>query len=300
MQWLQLIVASTRDASSAIEDALLELGAVSVTLEDAADQPILEPGVGETPLWDNCIIKALFADDTDTVQTGAQLEELVAQSLQLNWQQLEDKDWSQEWKKYFSPVKCGDRLWICPSWIEPPDANGINLSLDPGLAFGTGSHPTTHLCLRWLDKQDLVGQTIIDYGCGSGILGIAALLLGAEKVIAVDNDPQALLATRDNAERNNIAQERLITYLPDQLPADICGATMVANILAAPLIELAPRLIAHTEAGGQLCLSGLLEHQIDAVSLPYSEDFVFADAAIESEWAQLSARKKSPKEQLIQ
>lgn len=291
MQWLQLIVASTRDGSSAIEDALLELGAVSVTLEDAADQPILEPGVGETPLWDNCIIKALFADDTDTVQASAQLEQLTAQSLQQSWQQLEDKDWSQEWKKYFSPMKCGERLWICPSWIAPPDPDGINLSLDPGLAFGTGSHPTTHLCLRWLDKQDLAGQTVIDYGCGSGILGIAALLLGAEKVIAVDNDPQALLATRDNAQRNNIAPQRISTYLPEDLPADSIGQTMLANILAAPLIELAPRLTALTASNGLICLSGLLEHQIAAVSEPYLENFRFDDPAIETEWAQLGARK---------
>jgi ribosomal protein L11 methyltransferase len=291
MQWLQLIVGSTRDASTAVEDALLELGAVSVTLEDAADQPILEPGVGETPLWDNCTIKALFPDDTDTTQTTVQLEQLIAKPVQVSWQQLEDKDWSQEWKKYFSPMKCGERLWICPSWIEPPDANGINLSLDPGLAFGTGSHPTTHLCLRWLDKQDLTGQTVIDYGCGSGILGIAALLLGAEKVIAVDNDPQALLATRDNAERNNIAAERISTYLPEDLPEDVIGQTMLANILAAPLIELAPKLIALTASNGLICLSGLLEHQIAAVSQPYLAKFRFDDAAIESEWAQLAARK---------
>jgi ribosomal protein L11 methyltransferase len=291
MQWLQLIIGANRDTSGSIEDALLDCGAVSVTLEDAADQPIFEPGVGETPLWDNCQIKALFDANTDTAQITEQLHALIPNLASSRWEQLEDKDWSQEWKKYFSPVKCGERLWICPSWIEPPDANGINLSLDPGLAFGTGSHPTTHLCLRWLDKQDLVGQTIIDYGCGSGILGIAALLLGAEKVIAVDNDPQALLATRDNAERNNIAQERLITYLPDQLPDNIYAETMLANILTAPLIELAPRLITHTAAGGKLCLSGLLEHQIDAVSLPYSEDFVFTEPAIESEWAQLSASK---------
>ena len=291
MQWLQLIVGSTRDASSAIEDALLELGAVSVTLEDAADQPILEPGVGETPLWDNCIIKALFADDTDTVQTSAQLEQLTAQPLQQSWQQLEDKDWSQEWKKYFSPMKCGERLWICPSWIAPPDPDGINLSLDPGLAFGTGSHPTTHLCLRWLDKQDLTGQTVIDYGCGSGILGIAALLLGAKKVIAVDNDPQALLATRNNAERNNIAPERISTYLPEDLPRDVIGHCMLANILAAPLIELAPKLTALTASNGLICLSGLLEHQIEAVSEPYLTNFSFDDPSIETEWAQLAARK---------
>ena len=296
MQWLQLIISATRETSGCIEDAVLDCGAVSVTLEDAADQPIFEPGVGETPLWDNCQIKALFDATTDTVQITSQIKQklqaLTAQQPDFRWEQLEDKDWSQEWKKYFSPVKCGDRLWICPSWIEPPDADGINLSLDPGLAFGTGSHPTTHLCLRWLDQQDLEGKIVIDYGCGSGILGIAALLLGAEKVIAVDNDPQALLATRDNGQRNNIDQARLLTYLPEELPSDACCDMMIANILAAPLIELAPRLIAHTAAGGQLCLSGLLEHQIEAVSLPYGEDFVFAEPAIETEWAQLSAVKK--------
>ncbi|HAU03173.1 MAG: 50S ribosomal protein L11 methyltransferase [Porticoccaceae bacterium] len=293
MQWLQLMVSATRESSGAIEDALLDCGAVSVSLEDAADQPILEPGVGETPLWDNCQIKALFDANTDTTEITEQLQNMISGLSAVQWEQLEDKDWSQEWKKYFSPLKCGDRLWICPSWIAPPDPDAINLSLDPGLAFGTGSHPTTHLCLRWLDKQDLAGQTVIDYGCGSGILGIAALLLGAERVIAVDNDPQALLATRDNAQRNNIAAERLETYLPDQVPANSVGQTMLANILAAPLITLAPTLTAMTAANGNLCLSGLLEHQIDAVCAPYRDDFSFADAAIESEWAQLSARKNA-------
>ena len=291
MQWLQLIVDSTRDASNAIEDALLECGAASVTLEDAADQPILEPGVGETPLWDNCSIKALFAANTDTAQISQQLDQILSSKMLMRWEQLEDKDWSQEWKKYFSPVRCGERLWICPSWIEPPEADAINLSLDPGLAFGTGSHPTTHLCLRWLDRQDLTGHTVIDYGCGSGILGIAAMLLGAEKVIAVDNDPQALLATRDNAERNDIAAERITTYLPEDVPRDAVGDTMLANILAAPLIDLAPTLTSLTASNGLLCLSGLLEHQVDAVCQPYKTDFNFDLPAIESEWAQLGARK---------
>ena len=291
MQWLQLIISATRETSSSIEDALLDSGAVSVTLEDAADQPIFEPGIGETPLWDNCQVKALFDANTDTTTTGEQLQTLFPKST-LRWEQLEDKDWSQEWKKYFAPIQCGKRLWICPSWTEPPNADAINLSLDPGLAFGTGSHPTTHLCLRWLDGQNLSGQTLIDYGCGTGILGIAALLLGAERVIAVDNDPQALLATRDNAQRNGIEPQRLETYLPEELPENATCQTMVANILAAPLIELAPRLTAHTAAGGRLCLSGLLEHQIEAVSQPYAGDFVFEPPAIQSEWAQLSARKQ--------
>ena len=291
MQWLQLLIDASREGSAIVEDALIESGAVSVTLEDAADQPIFVPGVGERPLWDNCVVKALFSADSDTDQIAAQLCTAIQPQPAVRWELLEDKDWSQEWKKYFQPVKCGDRLWICPSWIDPPEPGGINLSLDPGLAFGTGSHPTTHLCLRWLDQQDLVGKTIIDYGCGSGILGIAALLLGAEQVIAIDNDPQALLASRDNAQRNNIADERLMTYLPDEIPSGLSADVMLANILAAPLIQLAPGISNLTGIGGMLCLSGLLQSQIDDVCAPYLQHFDFSAPTIESDWTQLSGYK---------
>jgi ribosomal protein L11 methyltransferase len=291
MQWIQLIILSPRHDSQEIEAALVALNALSVTIQDAADQPILEPAVGETPLWDQCIVTALFPSSVDTKEINAQFNATTSCSPQMRWEQLEDKNWLQEWKKHFNPMICGDRLWICPSWLDPPDPQGVNLSLDPGLAFGTGSHPTTHLCLRWLDKQDLKDKTIIDYGCGSGILGIAALLLGAKQVIAVDNDPQALLASRDNAQRNNIADDRLVTYLPDEVPKDLCAEVIVANILAAPLIELAPKLNAMTEANGLLCLAGLLDRQIEAVSAPYSGQFTFSAPTIDSEWAQLSAQK---------
>lgn len=272
---------------------MLDAGALSVTLQDAADQPILEPGVGETPLWDSCVIKALFPSTIDTDAVSLQLQaqlQFLSQS-ELRWELLEDKDWSQEWKKYFKPMKCGDRLWICPSWAEAPEPGAINLLLDPGLAFGTGSHPTTHLCLRWLDQQDLKGKTLIDYGCGSGILGIAALLLGADKVIAIDNDPQALLASRDNAKRNQIADQRLITCLPDAIPDNSLADIMVANILAAPLIQLAGRITDLTAPGGLLCLSGLLETQIPDVRAPYRQYFDFGATGLEDEWAQLSATK---------
>jgi len=291
MEWIQLIILSSRQDSHEIENALIDLNALSVTIQDAADQPILEPAVGETPLWDQCIVTALFPRTVDTQAINLQFYASISSSPQIRWEQLEDKDWSEEWKKHFNPLKCGDRLWICPSWIDPPDPQGVNLSLDPGLAFGTGSHPTTHLCLRWLDQQDLKGKTIVDYGCGSGILGIAALLLGAKQVIAVDNDPQALLASRDNAQRNKIADHQLVTYLPNEIPDDIQAEVMVANILAAPLIELAPKLCAMTAANGLLCLAGLLDRQIDAVSAPYSTNFTFFPPAIQSEWAQLSAKK---------
>ena len=293
MQWLQLLIDAPRERSEDFENAIVESGAVSVILQDGADQPIFAPGVGERPLWDNCIIKALFPATIDTDQVHRQLSVTIQPTPVIRWELLEDKDWSQEWKKYFQPLKCGHRLWICPSWIDPPDPNAINLSLDPGLAFGTGSHPTTHLCLRWLDQQDLLGKTVIDYGCGSGILGIAALLLGAAKVIAIDNDPQALLASRDNAQRNNIADERLITYLPDDIPKGLLVDVMLANILAAPLIHLAPSISNLTSTGGILCLSGLLESQIDDVCAPYLEHFSFQSPTIESDWTQLSGLKIS-------
>lgn len=291
MQWLQLLIDAPRQCSEHIEDAVVECGAVSVTLQDGADQPIFAPGVGERPLWDNCIVKALFPATTDTNQIHLQLAAAIEPSRAMRWELLEDKDWSQEWKKYFQPLKCGTRLWICPSWIDPPEPNAINLILDPGLAFGTGSHPTTHLCLRWLDQQDLAGKTVIDYGCGSGILGIAALLLGADKVIAIDNDPQALLASRDNAQRNNIADNTLITCLPDEIPKNLLADVMVANILAAPLIQLAPGISNLTAAGGLLCISGLLESQINAVCEPYLDQFSFQAPTLESDWTQLSGLK---------
>jgi ribosomal protein L11 methyltransferase len=291
MQWIQLIIDCSPELSTDAEAVALALGALSVTLQDAADQPILEPAVGETPLWDACVMTALFPSNTDTESIDAQLISHLPTAISKRWEQLEDKDWSQEWKQHFQPLQCGQRLWICPSWIEPPDPNAVNLSLDPGLAFGTGSHPTTYLCLKWLDAQDLSGKTVIDYGCGSGILGIAALLLGAKHVIAVDNDPQALLASRDNALRNNVADERLQTFLPEELPHTLTADVVVANILAAPLIQLAPKLCAVTRPCGLLCLAGLLDNQIDAVITPYISDFTFFTPIIESEWAQLSARK---------
>ncbi|MGB2287201.1 MAG: 50S ribosomal protein L11 methyltransferase [Porticoccaceae bacterium] len=288
-QWVQLQTEVSRQNSSSTEDAIMDTGAVSVTIEDAADQPILEPGVGETPLWDQCIVKALYPASVDIEQISTQLRATL--DTELCWELLEDKDWSQEWKKYFQPRQCGDRLWICPSWSNVPEPDAINLLLDPGLAFGTGSHPTTHLCLRWLDQQDLTDKTVVDYGCGSGILGIAALLLGAKRVIAIDNDPQALIASRDNARRNGIADTQLLTCLPQAIPEDIKADIMLANILAAPLIALAPTISDLTEFQGLLCLSGLLSTQIDDVSAPYLHCFEFTQTTTEDEWAQLSARK---------
>lgn len=291
-KWIQLNIQASPQQTEQIEDSVLDAGAVSVTLQDAADQPILEPGVGETPLWDSCILTALFPASVDTSATTDQINAFLSFHIKADWQLVEDKDWSQEWKKHFKPIACSEgRLWICPSWLEAPEPNAVNLRLDPGLAFGTGSHPTTMLCLNWLEKQSLEGKTVIDFGCGSGILGIAALLLGAEKVWAIDNDPQALLASRDNAQRNGIPDERLITLLQKKIPAEAKADIMVANILAKPLIDLAQQISALTLPKGQLCLSGILSHQIDPVSAAYSQQFDFEPASLEDDWVQLSANK---------
>ena len=291
-QWIHLNIEASPQQIEHIEEAVLEAGAVSVTLQDAADQPILEPGVGETPLWDSCILTALFPASIDTHITEQQIQSNLPFSMRSSWDLVEDKDWSQEWKNHFKPIACSDgRLWICPSWIDAPEPDAVNLRLDPGLAFGTGSHPTTMLCLNWLEKQTVEGKTVIDFGCGSGILGIAALLLGAEKVWAIDNDPQALLASRDNAERNGIKDNRLITLLPEQIPAEAKADIMLANILAKPLIDLAQQISELTLSQGQLCLSGILSHQLDQVSGAYIDQFTFASPVIDDNWVQLSAVK---------
>ena len=290
--WIQLNIEAKPQQTEQIEEAVLVAGAVSVTLQDAADQPILEPGVGETPLWDSCILTALFSAIVDTSETTDHINTFLSFPIKADWQLVEDKDWSQEWKKHFKPIPCSEgRLWICPSWIDAPKPDAVNLLLDPGLAFGTGSHPTTMLCLNWLEKQSLKGKTVVDFGCGSGILGIAALLLGAKKVWAIDNDPQALLASRDNAQRNDIEQDRLITLLPEQIPAEAKADIMVANILAKPLIDLAPQISNLTTSNGQLCLSGILCHQSDQVAAAYLPSFDFEPATLKDDWVQLAALK---------
>ncbi len=292
MPWLQIKIDSNKTDAESIEDAILAAGAVSVTLEDSADQPILEPALGETPLWDKTRITGLFDAETDTDEASKLAELELGQTLpQHRWELLEDKDWEREWMKNYHPIQCGDNLWICPSWIAPPEPDKINLMLDPGLAFGTGTHPTTFLCLQWIDQLDAQGKTLYDYGCGSGILGIAALLKEAEQVIGVDIDPQALVATADNAERNKLPTDAMPVFLPKDCPTEPADI-MLANILAGPLAELAPSLNALTKPGGLLCLSGILDSQAETVMAAYTEWFVFDPIAQKDEWVRLTARKK--------
>jgi len=291
MPWLQLKVISPRRYAESIEDSLLSCGAASVTFEDNADQPILEPGLGETPLWDNVKITGLFDAEIDTAKTIAIAERKFGNKLpEHKWEQLEDKDWEREWMNNYHTIRCGERLWICPSWQQPPEPDKINLMLDPGLAFGTGTHPTTFMCMQWIDQQDFTGLDIVDYGCGSGILGIATLLMGAKKVIGVDIDPQALLATTENAKRNNLPEDAMPVFLPKDCPefqADI----MLANILAGPLAELAPALNAMTKVGGKICLSGILAIQADAVKAAYATWFDFDPIATQEEWVRVTGTK---------
>lgn len=312
MPWLQINFNIDPQQAEIFEEALIAAGALSVTYVDQADQPILEPALGEIPLWTSTKITGLFDADINTQASSLIFLANLAQSIKTddlpipNWEILEDKDWQREWMANYHPIDCGQQLWVCPSWITPPEPDATNVLLDPGLAFGTGTHPTTLLCLQWLAKQNLDDCEVIDYGCGSGILAIAALMRGARNAIGIDIDPQALLATRDNAKRNNIAEHQIQIFLPDDAtdpkeptsnklalkqifqPAHL----VIANILAGPLVELAPTLTVLTQPQGKLCLSGVLASQADKVMAAYQQDFEFDPVITFEEWAQLSATKR--------
>lgn len=291
MAWLQLHIHSSPAEAELIEDALLDNGAVSVTFQDRADQPILEPKLGETPLWQETRVTGMFDAEVDAAVVTTNLVRQLGWEPEHQWEQLEDKDWIREWMENYQPIQCGPDLWICPSWLEAPDPQATVVRLDPGLAFGTGTHPTTLLCLQWLARQEFEGLNVVDYGCGSGILGIAALLRGARHLDAVDIDPQALTATVDNCQRNGIEPSRFSTYLPKQLPS-VEADVVFANILAGPLVELAPTLTALTRPGGYLCLAGLLASQAEVVKAAYAQHFEFEEDQQHEEWVRLSARRR--------
>lgn len=291
MPWLELTLSATPADADALSDALDAAGAAAVTLRDAADQPIFEPPPGASKVWDQTEVIGLFESDVDVdgllLGLSAQLGHLPVWRLQ----PLEDRDWVRAWMDDYRPMRFGERLYVVPRDMTPPDPDAINLRLDPGLAFGTGTHPTTALCLRWLDAADLQGKTVIDYGCGSGILAIAALLLGAARVIAVDNDPQALIATTDNA-RDNAVADRLDTYLPEDCPNPIADV-LVANILAAPLISLAPTFQGLLRPGGLITLSGILANQGEQVATAYADGFVMRPATELDGWLRLDGERRA-------
>lgn len=354
MSWLELKLHCGKHNAESLEALLWESGAVSVTLTDAEDEPLFEPRVGETPLWQAMVLTGLYEGGTDAQQLARRLQASWqwGELPQLHFSELPEQDWVRAWLDDFKPMRFGERLWVCPSWwlqqeqpsaavaATQPDAAGspapdtpeaeatawtpsaadaqawsskhqdllqamqqpdqVVMQLDPGLAFGTGTHPTTSLCLQWLDAQALAGTRLIDFGCGSGILGIAALLLGAESVVGVDNDPQALTATVDNCHKNQLDPARFPLYLPPpfaklQAQADFVPVDgVMANILAGTLIELADQLAALVRPSGWLLLSGILREQSDAVTAAFTPWFHAFDVASEGDWVRISALRKDP------
>ncbi|WP_266170410.1 50S ribosomal protein L11 methyltransferase [Dyella subtropica] len=315
MPWLELSLTIRSEQQPRVEEALDDLGALSVTLQDADaetpdEQAIFEPGVGELPLWPTITLNALFDAGTDRRGLSEALGELLPwlEPDQMLYRDVADEDWERAWMDQFKPMSFGRRLWIYPWNIEPPtDDDSVVVRLDPGLAFGSGTHPTTALCLEWLDGQDLTGKTLIDYGCGSGILAIAALKLGAASTIGVDNDPQALIASADNAERNDVA-ERLALFLPEDLileaaPAHPAPAALahpcaspaevfIANILAGPLGELAPTFAAAAKPGAPFAISGILKGQEEELLQRYAEWFDELRVDTREDWVRISGKRR--------
>lgn len=292
MPWIQLRLSANEETAEKYSEWLMAAGSQAVTFIDAKDTPIYEPLPGDEVIyWHNTVVMGLFdaSHDMDKVISYLQGIHPDKKDMAYKLEQLEDKDWEREWMDNFHPMKFGERLWICPSWREVPEPDAVNVMLDPGLAFGTGTHPTTALCLTWLDGLDLTGKTVVDFGCGSGILSLAALKLGAKKVIGIDIDPQALQASKENAKRNGV-EDRLALYLPKDQPT-MTADVVVANILAGPLRELAPTITAYVGDKGLLALSGVLEDQAQGLVEIYSQWCDMDPVAVQEDWVRLSGKR---------
>lgn len=286
MNWKSVAASTTRESLDELESLLWDAGAVSVTVEDGGENPLFEPGPGEIPLWDQVVVTGLFEDDVDIASLR---EQLIAHDFAVAFvDEVADQQWERAWLDRFEPMRFGERLWVCPTGFEIEEREAVIIHLDPGLAFGTGTHPTTRLCLEWLDSRVRPGQRVLDYGCGSGVLGIAALLLGANEVVGIDNDPQAITASFANAERNGV-EERFPLHLPEAAPGGEYDI-VVANILAAPLVDLAPRLKANIRPGGEIVLSGVMKSQVDWVVDAYS-DLELDEPVVLDDWARISGRR---------
>ena len=295
MSYQQITINVNDAVAERLADALMEHGALSAAIEDAYagtenEQAIFgEPGMPTEQIWQQSKVIALFGENDDAaamIQAASQacgLKDLAYTS-----EILADQDWVRLTQAQFDPIQISERLWITPSWHEAPNSNAVNLQLDPGLAFGTGSHPTTRLCLKWLDTRLKGGESVLDYGCGSGILTIAALKLGAGSAVGVDIDEQAIRASKDNAAQNHVDAQ---FYLPDGLPQGQFDI-VVANILANPLRMLGEMLAARTKQGGRIVLSGLLDEQVEELSDIYRQWFDIEPAEIDEGWARLSGVKR--------
>ncbi|STZ75381.1 50S ribosomal protein L11 methyltransferase [Bergeriella denitrificans] len=295
MSYQQTTIAVNDAVAERLADALMEHGALSAAIEDAYagtenEQAIFgEPGMPTEQIWQQSKVIALFGEHDDAAAViNRAAAECGLGGIGFETEILPEQDWVRLTQAQFDPIQISDRLWITPSWHDAPDGNAVNLQLDPGLAFGTGSHPTTRLCLQWLDSELKGGESVLDYGCGSGILAIAALKLGAGSATGVDIDEQAIRASNDNAAQNNV-QARF--FLPDGLPAGQFDV-VVANILANPLRMLGEMLAARTKQGGRIVLSGLLDEQVEELSEIYGQWFDIEPAQIEEGWARLSGVKR--------
>ena len=292
MPWLQLELEATPDNAEQLSELLHTAGAGAVTLQDAADQPLFEPPPGTTPLWNATRVVGLFEADTDIPTVLASLQRQLEPAPLPAWHlnPLEDRDWVRAWMDNFEPMRFGKRLWICPSGYTPPEPQAVNILLDPGLAFGTGTHPTTAMCLRWLDAHPPQDLAVIDYGCGSGILAIAACKLGARHVSGVDTDPQALLATYDNADKNQ-ASDCIDAYLPADFHSQPVPL-LLANILAGPLQSLAHRFSELVESTGHIVLSGILAEQVEPVMQQYQATFDIQLVDQQEDWVCLAGQRR--------
>ena len=290
MPWIQLTLLTDKANNEKAEQALLDAGALSVTFKDAEDNPVLEPLPGETPLWESIILTGLYEADINTESLKQQIHKQLGDKTKLKLEALEDKDWVRAWMDDYKPMQFGKRLWVCPKHITPPQPDAVNLMLDPGLAFGTGTHPTTALCLEWLDAANVSNKQILDFGCGSGVLAIAALLLKAQHCDGTDIDPQAIIASKDNAKANHVA-DRLDLFLPADMP-DKKYDIVLANILAGPLTELAESLAAYCKPGAYIVLSGILETQADKIIQAYTPWFKLDPIMVKDEWIRVTGTKK--------
>ena len=298
MKWLQIHITVEKSQVDFTETLLESLGAVSVTLDDAENQDLLEPLPGETPLWNKVIVTGIYAQEDNEHIDVAALETFIKAQMPdapLRSEFLEDQEWERTWMDAYEPIQIGEKYWIVPEWMEAPEPDAVNIKLDPGLAFGTGNHASTFLCLQWLGQTDVKDKIVIDYGCGSGILGVAALLLGAKKVYATDIDPQAVLATQQNADLNGVL-DRLYVGLPEEFNAELGDQkadVFVANILAGPLMALASEFATLIQPEGEFALAGVIEEQVEEVSRVYS---AFFDVQLvekrDENWCRISGKLK--------
>jgi ribosomal protein L11 methyltransferase len=298
VKWLQIHITVDQAQVDFTETLLESLGALSVTLDDAENQDLLEPLPGETPLWNKVIVTGIYAqEDDEEIDVDSIVTFITAQMPEapLTHEFIEDQEWERTWMDAYEPIQIADKFWVVPEWMTPPDADAVNLKLDPGLAFGTGNHASTFLCLQWLGKTDLKDKIVIDYGCGSGILAVAALLLGAKQVYATDIDPQAVLATQQNAELNGVLNN-LYVGLPDEFNEtlkDQKADVFVANILAGPLMMLAPQFATLVKSEGEFALAGVIEEQVTDVSNVYSEFFDILEVEKrDGYWCRISGKRQ--------